>query len=85
MICILAIPITTLATVFRFLGTRRSGRKVDLEDWLALLALISFWLHAATALWSMCESEDIIKREQREASAQTRWLATYTANPSRCE
>lgn len=53
-ICVIAIPICTLATVFRFLGTRRAGRKINFEDWFALIALLSLWVHAATTLWSMC-------------------------------
>lgn len=52
MICILAVPITTGATLRRFHGTRSVGRKIGWEDWFALLALLSFWVHAATALWS---------------------------------
>lgn len=57
LICILTIPICTAATVLRFTNTRRSGRKVNLEDWFALVALLSFWLHAALSLWSKHEPE----------------------------
>lgn len=53
LICILTIPICTAATVLRFTNTRRSGRKVNLEDWFALVALLSFWLHAALSLWTI--------------------------------
>jgi hypothetical protein len=31
-----------IATVLRFIATIRSGRKIDLENWCALLALLSF-------------------------------------------
>ncbi|KAK8059000.1 hypothetical protein PG994_009448 [Apiospora phragmitis] len=53
LICILTIPICTLATTLRFFNTKRSGRKVNLEDWFALVALLSFWVHAALSLWTV--------------------------------
>ncbi|KAH8773863.1 hypothetical protein F5883DRAFT_548704 [Diaporthe sp. PMI_573] len=52
-LCIVGIPITILVTVFRFIGTRRARRKVNLEDWFALVALISFLVHSSTALWTV--------------------------------
>lgn len=57
LICILGVPITTGATLRRFQGTKSSGRRIGWENWFALLALLSFWVHAATALWSQCTNQ----------------------------
>ncbi|KAI5868249.1 hypothetical protein GGS23DRAFT_608860 [Durotheca rogersii] len=40
--CVISIPICILATILRFVATRRSGRRSGFEDWFALAALLTF-------------------------------------------
>ncbi|KAJ8123915.1 hypothetical protein ONZ43_g244 [Nemania bipapillata] len=50
-IAIVTAPIGIAAAVFRFLATRRAKRKLSWDDWLALLALVSFLPYIGYALW----------------------------------
>jgi hypothetical protein len=45
-------PICTIATVLRFVATKRAGRKIGWEDWYALLALLSFLPYCVYMIWS---------------------------------
>ncbi|KAI1271898.1 hypothetical protein F5Y07DRAFT_325795 [Xylaria sp. FL0933] len=49
-LCIFTTPICILLTVLRFTSTQRRGRKIGLEDWLALAALIIYLAWVAYAL-----------------------------------
>jgi hypothetical protein len=51
-VAIVFMPITIFATGLRFWLTRLPGRKVSLEDWFALLALITFLVYASITVWS---------------------------------
>ncbi|KAH7318290.1 hypothetical protein B0I35DRAFT_238845 [Stachybotrys elegans] len=53
LICVITVPICTLITILRFVGTKRAGRAINWDDWFALVALVSFWLHAAVTLWTI--------------------------------
>lgn len=50
---IITIPLCTLATILRFVATRRAGRKIGLEDIFAALALIAFLVYGSLALGGM--------------------------------
>ncbi|KAI8949603.1 hypothetical protein F4801DRAFT_552681 [Xylaria longipes] len=49
-LCIFTTPICVLLTVLRFSTTQRRSRKIGLEDWLALAALIFYLVWVAYAL-----------------------------------
>lgn len=54
--CVISIPVCTLAIIFRFIATRRSGRKPGLEDWFALAAWVTFMPFACTLLYGEWKS-----------------------------
>ncbi|KAI1423495.1 hypothetical protein F5Y12DRAFT_531367 [Xylaria sp. FL1777] len=49
-LCIFTTPICILLTVLRFTSTQRRGRKIGLEDWLALAALFFYLVWVAYSL-----------------------------------
>ena len=53
-VCIITAPICILATILRFVATRRTSRKLGLEDWFALLALLPYLTYTVMFLWSKC-------------------------------
>ena len=54
LLSIILTPICILATLLRFVATKRSGRTVGWEDWWALLALIFFIPYVVYLLMGMC-------------------------------
>ena len=53
-LAVLAMPICCLATGLRFVSTKRAGKKIGMEDWFALLALVTFLIYTSIDLWSEC-------------------------------
>lgn len=51
-VCVLTAPICILATILRFVTTKRTSRKLGLEDWFALLALLPYLTYTVMLLWS---------------------------------
>ncbi|KAI1169503.1 hypothetical protein F4777DRAFT_572916 [Nemania sp. FL0916] len=54
-LCLVAIPITSLVTLLRLLNAARSREKINIEDWFTLVALLSFLFHAGVALWNVID------------------------------
>lgn len=61
-LCVVTIPICILATILRFSGTIRASRKIQWEDWFALLALIFHLLYATMFLFSKFPTPSRSKR-----------------------
>ena len=51
-VAVVSIPICFFAVFLRFLSTTRAGRKINVEDWFALLALLTFLVYTSIDLWS---------------------------------
>ncbi|KAI1505311.1 hypothetical protein F5X99DRAFT_405210 [Biscogniauxia marginata] len=49
--CVITVPVYTMATIFRFVATHCFGRKPGLEDWFALAAPVTFLPHAIALLY----------------------------------
>ncbi|KAI0199879.1 hypothetical protein F4808DRAFT_194566 [Astrocystis sublimbata] len=64
-ICVIAIPLTASATLVRLIHGGRAVSQINLEDWFALVALVSFLFHAAIALWNVI----VLNGEQRFSNA----------------
>lgn len=53
-VCVITAPICILATILRFVATKRTSRKLGLEDWFALLALLPYLTYTVMFMWSKC-------------------------------
>jgi drug/metabolite transporter (DMT)-like permease len=56
-VCIIFTPICILATVLRFVATKRAGRAFGWEDWFALLGLVFFLPYIGYLIYSKPEDE----------------------------
>ncbi|PFH63415.1 hypothetical protein XA68_10004 [Ophiocordyceps unilateralis] len=50
-VCVVTAPLCLVATLFRFAAAVRIGRRVSIEDWCALAALIVFLAFVALIIW----------------------------------
>lgn len=51
-VAVVTIPICILATALRFYISKLPGKKIGLEDWFALVALLAFLVYTGCNLWS---------------------------------
>jgi hypothetical protein len=51
-LCLIFAPVSVLATILRFVATRRFNRPYGWDDWHALIAEIIFLAYCAYALWA---------------------------------
>lgn len=50
-LCVVTIPLCLAATALRFWASARTSRKVGVEDWLALVALVFFEAYTSMFLY----------------------------------
>ena len=50
-ICVLTLPICTIATALRFVATAKSKREYGVENWFALIALVFFLVYTSIFLY----------------------------------
>lgn len=51
-VAVVSIPISVLVVFVRVLSTVRASKKIGMENWFALLALVTFLVYASIDLWS---------------------------------
>lgn len=50
--CVATIPICAVMTGLRFIATYRSGRPIGWEDWFALMAFVTHFVHCMLGIFS---------------------------------
>ncbi|KXX79393.1 hypothetical protein MMYC01_204076 [Madurella mycetomatis] len=53
-VAVVSIPVSVLVVFVRVLSTIRTSRKIGMENWFALLALVTFLAYASIDLWILC-------------------------------